>query len=829
MDAIVRGRLRLWELLYPLPLAGTIGASAAYAIGSGVDGVLTLTGVGLATGAGALIALPLARRASARQRAELTARISERLTADATVLLADDPTVAPVAAAVASLRRELLDARRRALKAEQQLHSTRVKFDAEVRARTSALAASEESVRLLLESVAEGIYGVDENGICTFCNPACATLLGYASEADLIGRPVQEFLPTPRWHLSRAASGARPIHVTEATFWRADGTLFPVEYWALPVVKEEQAIGTVVTFLDITQRKRDEIALFREKEHAQVTLNSIAEGVITTDADKLVRYLNPVAEALLGCSTVAVKGEPIEQVFRLEHEGGEDAMASAFGRALDGHTSRASSDRPVLLVQRGGGRLHIEHTTSPIRDRDGSTIGFITVFRDVSEARQLHRQLHYQATHDALTGMINRREFERRLERLLDSDREARPDAVLCFLDLDQFKVVNDTCGHSAGDELLRQVAELLRSHLRQRDTLARLGGDEFGVLLEHCPLSEAFRVANTIREAIQDFRFAWDDKSFSIGVSMGLVDLESAGDSLQEVLSAADAACYLAKEQGRNRVQIHHPEDSVVQARRGEVQWVSRINDALANGRFLLYYQDIVATAGTPGQQLGRHLEILVRMLDAEGRMALPGAFLPAAERYSVINATDRWVVREVFDWMVRGGGPRPELISVNLSGPTVSDASFLDFVLKTMEDTCIDPRRVCFEITETAAIAKLSNAVALISKLKQRGFLFALDDFGSGLSSFGYLKNLPVDFLKIDGGFIKDIVDDPIDRAMVRSINDLGHIMGKQTIAEYVESAQILGVVRDLGVDLAQGYWISRPRPLSEYACRERLTGSG
>lgn len=823
-------RLRALELLSAAPLGAMLAATGAYSLAGGdLASVGPLALVGLLGGGLTLVVLPFYRRIAVAQQCALVGAICRRLTCDDGQPVDLDPNLEPISRAVAALRREVLEGRARVIRAEQALQETRAHIEAEIAARTSALAASEESVRLLLESVAEGIYGIDEHGICTFCNPACASLLGYGSEVDLIGRPVHEFLPTPRWHLGQGGTDRRPIHVTEATFWRADGTLFPVEYWALPVIKGQQIRGTVVTFIDITQRKKAEIALFREKEHAQVTLNSIAEGVITTDAAGRVRYLNPIAEAVLGASTEQVKGQPIEMVFRLELEGDGETVESALGRAREGATERSADGRPVLLRHRDGATTYVEHTSSPIRDRDGSTLGFITVFRDVSESRQLHRQLHYQATHDPLTGMINRREFESRLERLTQTDPGERPESVLCFLDLDQFKVVNDTCGHGAGDELLRQIAELLRSHLRQRDTLARLGGDEFAVLLEHCPLSEAFRVANTIREAIQDFRFAWDDKSFSIGVSVGLVDLSEVGDDLQELFAAADAACYLAKEQGRNRVQIHHPEDRDVQRRRGEIQWVSLINEALAQGRFLLYYQDIVETAAMPRQQLGRHIEVLARIADAEGRLALPGAFLPAAERYSLINATDRWVVREVFEWVTHPTAPRPAVVSVNLSGPTISDASFLEFVLKTMEETCVDPRRICFEVTETAAIAKLSNAVSLISRLKQRGFLFALDDFGSGLSSFAYLKNLPVDFVKIDGTFVKDIVVDPIDRAMVRSINDLGHIMGKKTIAEYVENARVLAAVRELGVDYAQGYWIARPQPLSEFGATRARTAAG
>jgi len=387
---------------------------------------------------------------------------------------------------------------------------------------------------------------------------------------------------------------------------------------------------------------------------------------------------------------------------------------------------------------------------------------------------------------------------------------------ALCYLDLDQFKVVNDTCGHVAGDELLRQLSNLLRTNVRHADALARLGGDEFGILLENCPLDQALRIANQLRQSVQDFRFAWEGKTFTLGTSIGVVMIR-AGNDKANVLSAADTACYMAKESGRNLVKVYHPDDAELQQRHGEMHWVTRISRALEENRFRLFYQPIVPIGVNGDSDQSRHYELLLRMVDEGGNLAPPGAFLPAAERYNMIQSTDRWVVRTAFEWLAtRVGSSEPITIELNLSGPTVSDTTFLDYVLELLEATGVAPEWICFEITETSAIAKLTNASHLIQSLKAIGFRFALDDFGSGLSSFGYLKNLPVDYLKIDGSFIKDIVDDPIDRALVKSINDIGHVMGKKTIAEYVENESILEVLDEIGIDYAQGYGIARPRPL-------------
>ncbi|MGE0383871.1 MAG: EAL domain-containing protein [Gammaproteobacteria bacterium] len=433
--------------------------------------------------------------------------------------------------------------------------------------------------------------------------------------------------------------------------------------------------------------------------------------------------------------------------------------------------------------------------------------------------RQAEALLRYHANHDALTGLLNRREFELRLERALNNSRAESRRHALGYIDLDQFKLVNDTCGHVAGDELLKQLAALLRNKLRQRDTLARLGGDEFGLLLEDCDIVQAESVAQELLRAVRAFRFTWLEKSFEIGASIGLVAIEAGSTGTSELLSTADVACYVAKDLGRNRVHVYQPDDAVMVLRHGEMHWVSDITKALDESRFVLYHQDIRPLAA--GTAPVRHFEVLVRMLDDNNRVVTPGAFIPAAERYNLMPAIDRWVVTRVFSLLARlrdlGGAPPALLATVNLSGTSISDQGFIGFVRNCAEETRLAPGSVCFEITETAAISNLNTAVAFITELKRLGLRFSLDDFGSGLSSFAYLKNLPVDFLKIDGSFIKDIVNDPIDRVMVDAINKIGHVMGLQTVAECVEDDDILATVTDLGVDFTQGFGIHRPAPLS------------
>jgi Amt family ammonium transporter len=568
---------------------------------------------------------------------------------------------------------------------------------------------------------------------------------------------------------------------------------------------------------DVTERKQVELQLNRERDLAQVTLASIADGVITTDEAGNVRYLNPVAERLTGWSADAARGQPVTQVLRLlDSETGAPVENPV--RAAIGSGSSVRHREHDTLVQRDGQRVCVQHTAAPIRSREGYIIGAVLVLHDVTVALNLARELSHQASHDALTGLPNRREFERRLQSMLDQPATESRTHVLGFLDLDQFKVVNDSCGHVAGDELLRQLSALLKSRVRASDTIARLGGDEFGVLFPNCPIEKARALAEAFRQDVEGFRFGWEGQAFAVGVSIGLVEILGGMRTLGEVLSAADSACYAAKENGRNRVHVWRPDDTRLVEHHGQLQWVTRLQAALDEDRLRLYVQPIVPIVPARGHAI--HYEILLR-LEEDGRIVGPGSFLPAAERYHLMPRIDQWVVSNTLAWLsdaAREHGRIDGTYCINLSGASLSDERFRDSLRRTLEQRRLPPGAVCFEITETAAVANLSTVVRFIDDVKKLGCTFALDDFGSGLSSFAYLKTLPVDFLKIDGGFVRDIADDPIDYAMVQSINAIGHVMGLKTIAEFVENETILQRLAEIGVDYAQGYHLGRPRPLED-----------
>ena len=501
-----------------------------------------------------------------------------------------------------------------------------------------------------------------------------------------------------------------------------------------------------------------------------------------------------------------------------------EEVMSARGMSLDGYEalSRAVGGRQrfenvEVVWDHGAERRVYSLGGKPVFDGADRFEGYRGTGRDVTSTHELTRQMVYQASHDGLTGLVNRREFELRLGRVLQSASADDSEHALCYVDLDQFKVINDTCGHIAGDQLLKQLGGLLQGETRKRDTLARLGGDEFGLLMEHCSMEQAHRVANSLRRAIMSFRFSWEGRMFSIGASVGLVPIDGSENSITDVQSAADQACYAAKERGGGQVQIYRRDDRELARRQGEMRWVARLNDALDQGLFRLLRQPIVsvddAVAGrrSPGRETMS--EILLRLHDPELGETMPGAFMPAAERYGLTTRIDQWVIANALERIAEALRERRTTYFINLSGPSLADESIHSFIIQRLEALQIEPKHVCFELTETNAIANLSGATRLMNALKKHGCRFALDDFGSGLSSFGYLKSLPADFVKIDGTFVNEIDTDGVSFAMVRSINDLAHVMDKQTIAEGVEGRRVLECLAEIGVDYVQGYHIARP----------------
>ncbi|HHB12768.1 MAG TPA: EAL domain-containing protein [Chromatiales bacterium] len=565
--------------------------------------------------------------------------------------------------------------------------------------------------------------------------------------------------------------------------------------------------------LDISKLKAAQLALQREKERAQVTLQSIGDAVITTNVHGRIEIMNPMAERLTGWRLADAQGKALSLVYQVSDEETGVRVASPVAKCL--RSDRGGIDTRMMLLHRRDGRdVPIRQTVAAIRSATGEPLGATIVFHDMSEARALAQQLAYHATHDPLTDLINRREFERRLKHALRSAKEELKQHVVLYMDLDQFKVVNDTCGHVAGDELLKQLATMLRKQLRGSDTIARLGGDEFGVLLQGCSLQEGRAIADTLRHTVSQFRFVWEEKTFEVGASVGVVAITPDSMDVVSVLSQADMACYAAKDRGRNRVHIYEESDEELARRRGEMRWVSQISRALKEDRFALYYQEIRPLRHAPDED--RHIEVLIRLLDEHGEQVSPGVILPAAERYNLVGGIDRWVVEHVLEWYAHNATGHRLHVAINLSGATLGDHTFLEFVQERMRVWRVPPWMICFEITENAAIANLGEATEFMQRLKQLGCQFALDDFGSGLSSFAYLKSLPVDYLKIDGRFVRGMLDDPVDCTMVSAINEVGQAMGLRTIAEYAENEAIIRELDRLAVDYVQGYGVAPPRPL-------------
>jgi len=545
-------------------------------------------------------------------------------------------------------------------------------------------------------------------------------------------------------------------------------------------------------------------------------LESLAEGIVVTDVRGQIEYMNAAAEALTGTTRIEAQGRRFEDIVSLVDETERRAIADPVRHAIENGMAVRAPRRALLVARDSGEECAIEPLTSPLRDAEGNVTGAVVLLHDVTELRGMTRQMSYQATHDALTGLVNRREFERRLEEAAEAARRGDGTHILCYLDLDRFKLVNDTSGHVAGDSLLREVAKILRDAVRDSDTVARIGGDEFGMLLLGCPLDKARQIADDVCRAVADHRFVWRDRVFSIGVSVGIVELSRESGTIDELLAAADSACYMAKRQGSGQVAVYSARDEAAERRSGELQWLHRLQAALRENRFQLYHQPIVPALGANGT--GPALEVLVRLRDAAGADVAPAAFMHAAERYRLTTAIDRWVVQTTLAALGRGAIQTPpgRTVAINISGQTLSDAQFLEFVVDCFDRTGVAPSRVCFELSEAAVAANLEQARRFIQVLHGMGCQFALDDFGAGAGSFLNLKTLPVDFVKIDGSFMKNLGTDSVNRAMVDTMVRLARTLDFRVIAEAVEDEAALEAARGMGVDYIQGYAIARPAPL-------------
>ncbi|MFZ6849424.1 EAL domain-containing protein [Undibacterium sp. RuRC25W] len=616
--------------------------------------------------------------------------------------------------------------------------------------------------------------------------------------------------------LKDAVAGTTPLDTEFRIFW-PDGS---VRYIRSTGRVTRDSIGHSVRMVganwDVTEARRLNLELAEQHEMLEVTLRSIGDAVITTDAKGEITWLNPVAERMTGWLVAEAIGKPVGLVFHVVNEETRKPTANPVLVCLEQGKIVGLANH-TLLISRHGEEYGIEDSAAPIRNTKGDMLGVVLVFHDVTEQRRLSGEMSYRATHDALTGLVNRAEFETRLRRVLQKSHDERSQHYLMYIDLDQFKLVNDSCGHTIGDQLLQQMAKLLHSTVRERDTLARLGGDEFAVILEYCNAEPAHRVAQQICEKMDNFRFMHEGRRFRIGASIGLVPVDHRWPTMESIMQAADTSCYAAKEAGRNRVHAWFDSDMAMRTRHGEMKWTDRIGQALDEDLFILYAQKIEPINT---QSNGLHAEVLLRMRDTDGSIIAPGAFMPAAERFHLANRIDRWVFKHVINWLKA----LPSLdaidnISINLSGQSVGDRAFhrwaIELIHQAGQTIC---EKVCIEITETAVVTNLADAALFIEQVHAAGIKIALDDFGAGASSFGYLKSLSVDFLKIDGQFIRDLVNDPLNEAAVRCFTEVAKVVGVQTVAECVENQETLEKLRGIGVDYVQGFLLHRPVPIDD-----------
>ncbi|CAJ91844.1 diguanylate cyclase [Cupriavidus necator] len=628
--------------------------------------------------------------------------------------------------------------------------------------------------------------------------------------------------------MRQAIRGEAPFD-TEYRIARPGGDVRHVRAMAMVTRTDDGTAQALVgTNWDITEQRRLTEALFEEKERLHITLRSIGDAVICTDAAMHVTFMNPIAEQLTGWTMASATGLPLEQVFRIVDEATGDPIPSPVEACLRTLAPAYLQDGAVLQSLTGE-RHDVQDSAAPVLTARGEVLGAVLVFQDITTARALQRELARSAMHDALTGLPNRTWFEKRLREACDAARLHGHRAALCFIDLDRFKIVNDTAGHGAGDVLLRELGYMIRNHVRPDDVLARLGGDEFALLLKDCTVDQAEQVCQGVIDAIRGRRFPWEGRVYDMGASIGIAAIDLDVPPVSELMSRADVACYAAKAAGRSRVSVYRRDESDARRHHRELEVAAGIHSALEANRFRLFAQEIRALQPEENEDGAEHchIEILVRMVDEHGDLIMPGAFIPAAERYDLMGHVDRWVIRNV----LRGYGERlgavPGLsVSINLSANSLGEPFLLPFLHAELEASALPASRIRLEITETALINNMAAANRLVTEMRRAGCTVSLDDFGSGLSSFAYLKQFPVDFLKIDGSFIRQLADNAVDREIVSSINDIGHRLGVRTVAEWVEDERTLDALRAIGVDYAQGYVIGRPVALDVFlaGCRQR-----
>ena len=682
--------------------------------------------------------------------------------------------------------------------------------------RGARLLDREQLFQRLVETVHDAVL-VHRQSIL-FANTRFLGLLG-ASAVDVVGKSLLEFV-APDYvdlvesNLRRRLNGEPAAERYEVELIAAKGQVTRVEL-ASTLIDSSGEPALLLTALEMMPGAAEPAAPVRPR--GMVTLDAMGESVITVDAEGRIDYINHSAELLLGQPFDQIVGKSFPDVASLVDEIDRHSLGDPVRKALATGGRVSMGRRAVLVPANGSAERSVEISVSPLRFDSKDVRGLVLVLHDTSELRGLTRQMTYQASHDALTGLVNRREFERRLLEALDLAQTGEVGHALCYLDLDRFKVVNDTCGHTAGDNMLREVASLIKEKVRDSDTVGRIGGDEFALLLTGCPLEKARQIADDVVRSVNDYRFVWKDKIFNIGVSIGLVELGRDGGNIEDIMSSADSACYVAKKQGGLHVHVYSAREEASARHSGEIHWLQKLQGALRDNKFELYYQPIVHARA--GGVRGPALEVFVRLEGENGQPAAPSAeFIRAAERYRLMPHVDRWVVQTVMSALGRGGLKLPpgRSVAINIAGQTLGDAEFLEFVVDCFDHTGANPQDICFEVTESSVVANLDHARRFIAVLHGMGCEFALDDFGSGLSSFSTLKTLPMDYLKIDGSFINNLAGDSVNQAMVAAMIELSRSLNFRIVAEQVEDQLSLDTVTGMGIDFVQGFVVGRPQPL-------------